>query len=555
MALLCQPGAEPIAGYQLVQRLGTGGYGEVWKATAPGGLNKAIKIVYGHMHETRAEQELKALGRIKEVRHPFILSLERFEIIENQLVIVMELADKSLMDRFQECRLTGLPGIPRTELLGYLMDAADALDYMGAQYELQHLDIKPQNLLLVGGRIKLADFGLVKGLEATSAAAGMTVMYATPEALDGRISRTSDQYSLAIVYQEMLTGSRPFPGTTPYQLAAQHSRCAPLLDSLAVPDRPIIARALAKVPEQRFPTCREMVQQLLTVGTSPSAPAARDAPAALPVRAEHLRPIVPKPPPLGTGLESRLNEATVPCTLSTPRPMPRRPARSGRPEQQNGALPSAGASSGQMRRTLYVGVGGIAGWTLRRLRRRLHDRFGYLVATPHVRLLLLDTDRAGLQLAEQGEEGAALQSTELLHVPLRRPEHYRPHSQTYLRWLDRRWLYNVPRSLLTEGARPLGRLAFVDNAAEILSRLREAIAGLVGSPAQRAAAQGEGADVPAESPQVFLVASIGGGTGGGMIIGLAYAVQQILAEFHLPSDNLCAILVHATGQRRTEDEL
>src|SRR2546421_547122 len=123
MALLCQPGAEPIAGYQLIQRLGSGGYGEVWKATAPGGLTKAIKIVYGHMQEARAEQELKALGRIKEVRHPFILSLERFEIIDNQLVIVMELADKSLMDRFRECRLSGLAGIPRPEMLGYLVDA------------------------------------------------------------------------------------------------------------------------------------------------------------------------------------------------------------------------------------------------------------------------------------------------------------------------------------------------------------------------------------------------------------------------------------------------
>jgi hypothetical protein len=81
MALLCQPGAEPIAGYQLIQRLGSGGYGEVWKATAPGGLTKAIKIVYGHMHDARAEQELKALGRIKEVRHPFILSLERLRLL------------------------------------------------------------------------------------------------------------------------------------------------------------------------------------------------------------------------------------------------------------------------------------------------------------------------------------------------------------------------------------------------------------------------------------------------------------------------------------------
>src|SRR5204863_5454782 len=141
------PGAhrsEPIPGYQLRQRIGAGGYGEVWSAEAPGQLIKAIKFVYGFLEQDRASRELKALNRIKGVRHPFLLSLERIEVVDGQLVIVTELAECSLKDRFEQCRKgehVEQPGIPRDELLSYLRDAADALDYMTEQHSLQHLDV------------------------------------------------------------------------------------------------------------------------------------------------------------------------------------------------------------------------------------------------------------------------------------------------------------------------------------------------------------------------------------------------------------------------------
>ena len=202
---------EPIFGYVLEERIGAGGYGEVYSAIAPGGLKKAFKFVFGAAHDERAAREMSALARVKEVHHPFLLSLERIEVWKGQLVIVTELADGSLKDRFRECCDQGMLGIPRDELLGYLADAADALDYLNEKYSLQHLDVKPENLLLVGSHAKVGDFGLLKDLEQTCASlvGGLSPVYSPPELFDGRPNRHSDQYSLAIVFQEMLTGECP----------------------------------------------------------------------------------------------------------------------------------------------------------------------------------------------------------------------------------------------------------------------------------------------------------------------------------------------------------
>ncbi|HZT79517.1 MAG TPA: protein kinase, partial [Gemmataceae bacterium] len=158
MSFIREPDAEPLPGYRLIEPLGSGGFGEVWKCEAPGGLFKAIKFVYGNLNSldvegARAEQEFKALERIKEVRHPFVLSLERIENVEGELVIVMELADKSLHDLYQECQSAGLVGIPRDDLMRYVRDAAEALDHMNEKHGLQHLDIKPRNLFLVSDRV------------------------------------------------------------------------------------------------------------------------------------------------------------------------------------------------------------------------------------------------------------------------------------------------------------------------------------------------------------------------------------------------------------------
>jgi serine/threonine protein kinase len=282
MTLLIEANAEPIPGYRLVQVLGKGGFGEVWKCVAPGGLFKAIKIVDGpddldDQCTSAAEEEWQAVERIKDIRHPFLLSLERVERVGGSMLLVMELADTNLHHVMQERQLDGKPGIPREELLGYLGEAAEVLDLLNDRYELQHLDIKPRNLFLVGSHVKVADFGLVSSLGrlqgGESPLGAITPLYCSPEVFQGSISPQSDQYSLAIVYCELLTGVLPFDGRNARQLMMQHTHGTPDLRRLPPTDLAAVARALSKEPEDRFPSCGEFLNALraASIRREPSA--------------------------------------------------------------------------------------------------------------------------------------------------------------------------------------------------------------------------------------------------------------------------------------------
>src|SRR5260370_34015566 len=113
----------------------------------------------------------------------------------------MELADKSLHDVLVYWQQAGQPGIPRGELVSYLREAAEALDVMNLEYGLQHLDIKPRNLFLVSGHVKVGDFGLVSSLVDLSSGTlnlgSITPQYTAPESFVGKITLFTHQYSLA----------------------------------------------------------------------------------------------------------------------------------------------------------------------------------------------------------------------------------------------------------------------------------------------------------------------------------------------------------------------
>jgi serine/threonine protein kinase len=224
-----------LRGYELIERIGRGGFSVVWKARGPSGFPVALKFV--PLDGPTGKAEKRALRIMLNARHPNLLSIFGAWGKRNTIVIAMELADRTLHDRFSEARLQGLPGIPRDELLEYMSQAAQALDYLnkpntnlGNPGGAAHRDIKPHNLLLFGGGVKVGDLGLVRCLHgrSTSHTGSMTIAYAPPEFFDGRTTRWSDQYSLAVSYCLLRGGRLPFEGS-PYELMRGHLDQLPYL--------------------------------------------------------------------------------------------------------------------------------------------------------------------------------------------------------------------------------------------------------------------------------------------------------------------------------------
>jgi hypothetical protein len=558
MTWLREPNSEPIAGYRLIEPLGNGGFGEVWKCEAPGGLCKAIKFVYGNLNSldvegVRAEQELHALQRIKEVRHPFVLSLERIESVGGELVIVMELADKSLHDAFAECQTAGLIGIPRDDLVRYLRDAAEALDHMNEKHNLQHLDIKPRNLFLISDRVKVADFGLVKHLERQTGSGllgGVTPLYAAPETFNGKITDHSDQYSLAIVYQELLTGHRPFNGKNVRQLAQQHTQNEPELRALPESERPVVARALSKDPARRFPTCLAFVRALYAARQAKVQPAASDAlaaaggqrPKTLAETMEDFSLEQLAEQRNGDGAEEKNGEVDEDKNGEVDLGGP--PLNGSLVEEiSNMGITVAQPQTGALRPTLIIGLGSFGKQALIELRCRFLDRFGDLGKIPLLRFLCVDPDPEALAKALRGSPEVAFTRNEVYHLPLQAVGHYRRRMLDQIsEWLPREKLYTIPRSLQTHGSRALGRLAFAANHQRFLARIRRELQQITHPDNIYQSVSQTGLAVRDNTPRIYVIAAAGGGASG-LLVDLGYALQRMLHQLHQSQATVTAMLM------------
>jgi serine/threonine-protein kinase len=292
-----------IGRYAVVRELGRGGMGIVYEATDPAiGRRIAIKVINVQFLAGAGEAQVLRERLFREAHSAGALSHSGIVVVydvgedREMAFIAMEYVDgPSLQQVLQSGRK-----LQPAEAMDILRQVAAALDYAHSN-GVVHRDIKPPNIMLHKGRqVKIADFGIAKVTTAPKyTATGMvmgTPAYMSPEQIEGReVDGRSDQFSLAVVAYELLTGASPFTGgsyasmvhSIVYGQRPSAHVANPLL-SAAVD--PVFARALASSPEYRFATCTEFVSALDTA-----------LHAAVPVSAPIATPVVmPMTTPLAT---------------------------------------------------------------------------------------------------------------------------------------------------------------------------------------------------------------------------------------------------------------
>ncbi|HEV2580039.1 MAG TPA: serine/threonine-protein kinase [Ktedonobacteraceae bacterium] len=263
-----------IGNYRIVRLLGEGGFAEVYLGEHIHlGTEAAIKVLHTQLAGEETGQFRAEARLIASLDHPNIVRVLDFGLAEKTPFLVMSYAPNGTLRQLHKRK----EPVPLSSIVQYVGQVADALFY-AHQQRLVHRDVKPENML-IGRRneILLSDFGIAfvsqsSRYQGTHDIVG-TVSYMAPEQIRGRPRPASDQYSLAVVVYEWLTGDRPFHGSFT-EIAVQHTIAPPpplreKIPGIAPEVEYVVLTALAKEPEQRFATIRAFanaLQQASNVG-------------------------------------------------------------------------------------------------------------------------------------------------------------------------------------------------------------------------------------------------------------------------------------------------
>jgi serine/threonine-protein kinase len=265
---------EQLGRYQVIAEVGRGGMGIVYHAIDPL-LQRPVALKTVRLLEFEDVQERRNLRDrlLREARaagilsHPGIVMIYQIEEDNGVAYIAMEFVQGRTLGQLLSVDRTP----KRKHVFNILQQVANALDYAHSKGVI-HRDIKPGNVMIQqGGVVKITDFGIAKATASVRTQTGIQVgtpFYMSPEqilghAVDGR----TDQYSLAIVAYQMLTGERPFSGDTLPTLIYRILREEPqpdnsLIAKLGEPIEAALRRAMSKQPDARYASCSEFVNSL-----------------------------------------------------------------------------------------------------------------------------------------------------------------------------------------------------------------------------------------------------------------------------------------------------
>ncbi|MFE6923303.1 serine/threonine-protein kinase [Nocardia sp. NPDC057663] len=347
-----------IAGYRVERMLGEGGMGAVYLAAHPAlPRYDAIKVLsrrFTDDREFRARFEREA-NLSAGLDHPNIVAVYNRGEDQGRLWIAMQYVSGA--DAAQTMSADPSSMTPE-RALRIVTEVGKALDY-AHQSGLLHRDVKPANFLLsprLGEeeRVLLTDFGIAKAMSDTEELTQdgdllATVAYASPEQLlGGPVNHRADIYSLACSYFRLLTGRNPFVGAVPTVVLMAHlneppPRATDLRHDLPPAIDQVLARAMAKRPDERFGTCREFTDALRAAmaGVGPTTPVRASAqpryrwPIAVAgcvlVAAVVVGAIV-WPQSSTTGAAAPRASTAAPTTAATPKPTSVGQAKAGNPQ-------------------------------------------------------------------------------------------------------------------------------------------------------------------------------------------------------------------------------
>jgi serine/threonine protein kinase len=268
----------PFGRYRLVELLGRGGMGEVWRAydTAANNRTVAIKLLPPHLagdntFVQRFRREADAAGQLN---NPHIIPIHNYGEIDGRLYVDMRLIEGRDLQEV----LAGGPMEPAraVRIIEQVARALQAAHKIG----LVHRDVKPSNILLDEDDFAyLIDFGIARAADQTRMTGTGNIIgswhYMSPERLrDGQVDARSDIYALACVLYECLTGSAPYPGDNFEQQITAHLTEPPPRPSSTDPNMPValdsvIATGMAKDPNQRYVTTIELAEAARDAITAP----------------------------------------------------------------------------------------------------------------------------------------------------------------------------------------------------------------------------------------------------------------------------------------------